>query len=305
MNNMNRREFLALSAKIAALIGLSASATSQVAEALAELSAGTAPVIWLQGQSCSGCSVSLLNASAPPVAEVITQYISLKFHGTLSVATGEVGMEVVRGMIKAGGYFLVAEGAVPAAMPEACSIGGEHYTEQLVAAAQRAKAVVAVGACAANGGIPAAANNPTGSMSVPAYLRKRSVSTPVISVPGCPAHPDWVVGTLVHVLKFGMPALDHNGRPEMFYGKKIHDQCPRFPDYEREKFAKTFGDDGCLFKLGCVGPNTGADCTLRAWNSGVNHCIKAGAPCIGCASEKFALNDSFGFYTKDRAKNVK
>ncbi|MCD4754436.1 MAG: hypothetical protein K8R75_01335 [Deltaproteobacteria bacterium] len=48
---------------------------------------------------------------------------------------------------------------------------------------------------------------------------------------------DWVVGTLVHVLKFGIPPLDDKGRPKMFYSRLIHDQCPRFADYERENFA--------------------------------------------------------------------
>ena len=64
----------------------------------------------------------------------------------------------------------------------------------------------------------------------------------------------------------------------------MHDECPRFADYEREKFARKFGDEGCLFKLGCQGPLTLADCNLRQWNGGANSCIRAGAPCIGCAS---------------------
>ena len=66
----------------------------------------------------------------------------------------------------------------------------------------------------------------------------------------------------------------------------------------RENFAKTFSDDGCLFKLGCLGPNTFADCTLRYWNSRTNSCISSGAPCIGCASETFASKSAFPFYRK-------
>ena len=211
-------------------------------------------------------------------------------------------MDVVHKMIESGGYFLVAEGAVPAGMPEACKVGGELFSEQLVNAATKAKAVLAVGACASAGGIPAAENNPTGAKSVKDYLKSKGVSTPVICIPGCPVHPDWLVGTLVHVLKFGLPQLDQFSRPKLFFARTIHDQCHRFSDYEREKFAKTFGDEGCFFRLGCAGPNTFADCTLRGWNSGLNHCIKSGAPCIGCASEAFAHKSSFAFYTKKRAK---
>ncbi len=120
----------------------------------------------------------------------------------------------------------------------------------------------------------------------------------MIRLPGCPANPDWIIGTLVHLLKFGIPRLDDKNRPKMFYSKLIHEQCPRFADYEREKYAEHFSDNGCLFKLGCLGPNTNADCTIRYWNSGANSCIQSGAPCIGCASEDFAHKSSVPFYRK-------
>jgi hydrogenase small subunit len=212
-----------------------------------------------------------------------------------------VSIAVLNGSIEQGGYFLAVEGSVPAGMPEACIVGEEAITKQVIRAAKNANAVIAVGTCASFGGIPAAENNPTGAMSVPAFLTKHGVKKPVISVPGCPVHPDWLVGTLVHVLKFGIPDLDQHGRPTLFYGKLIHDQCPRFSDYERERFAKTFSDDGCLFKLGCVGPNTHSDCSTRLWNSGTNFCINAGAPCIGCTSAQYAHNTTFPFYRKRHA----
>ena len=110
-----------------------------------------------------------------------------------------------------------------------------------------------------------------------------------------------IIGTLIHLLKFDLPELDSAGRPTMFYSRIIHDQCPRFSDYERERFAATFSDEGYLFKLGCLGPTTHADCTLRLWNGRTNYCIKASAPCIGCTSPDFALKTSFPFYTKEPA----
>jgi hydrogenase small subunit len=178
-------------------------------------------------------------------------------------------------------------------------IGNEPFTKQVIRAADKATAIIAVGTCAAFGGIPAAENNPTGALSVPDFLKKEGVSKPTISIPGCPVHPDWLVGTLVHVLKFGIPALDDSGRPKMFFSRLVHDQCPRFADYEREKFARKFSDEGCLFKLGCLGPNTHSDCTNRLWNSGTSYCIKAGAPCIGCTSKAFAGKASFPFFRKN------
>ena len=50
-------------------------------------------VIWLQAQSCSGCSVSLLNSLDPDIATVITEYISVNFHQTICGGTGEALMQ--------------------------------------------------------------------------------------------------------------------------------------------------------------------------------------------------------------------
>lgn len=304
-NDITRREFLELSGKMAVLLGLGLSAAPKIAEALEELAAGSAPVLWLQGQSCSGCSVSLLNSDSPSVAELLTSYISLQYHSTISAATGAVAMGVINTMVAKGGYVLVAEGAVPAGMPSACRVGEELYTEQVVRVAKKAAAVIAVGACAAYGGIPAAENNPTGAIAVAAHLKKNGVNVPVINIPGCPAHPDWLVGTVVHVLKFGIPDLNDGGAPSMFYRTLVHDQCNFFTDYESQRFATKFGEPGCLFKLGCAGPITKADCPLRQWNSGSNWCIKQGAPCIGCASPNFCAKASYPLVTIDRAINAR
>jgi len=302
MQPLTRRDFLQLSARLGALLGLSACAIPRVAEALDDLAAGVAPVLWLQGQSCSGCSVSLLDSESLTAFKLLTRYISLGFHQTLSSATGEQAVETVNKMITAGGYILVVEGSVPTTMPRACSFGEEAFSAQLVRAARQAKAVLAVGSCASFGGIPAAENNPTGASGVPAYLQAQGVKVPTISIPGCPVHPDWLMGTVVQVLKFGIPALDAVGRPKMFFTKTLHEQCLRFADYEREHFARNYGEEGCLFKLGCLGPITQSDCTRREWN-GINSCITAGAPCIGCAGSSFAAKANLPFATKDRAKN--
>jgi hydrogenase small subunit len=304
MNLMNRRSFLEISSRLAALMGLSACATPRLAEALEEIASGAAPVLWLQGQSCSGCSVSLLNSHLPGPAALITEYISLMFHQTLSAATGHLAVEALNKTISQGGYLLCVEGAVPAGMPKACRVGEELFGEQLLRAARSAKAVVAVGTCAAFGGVPAAGGNPTGAVNVPKYLTDNGVKVDTIRIPGCPTHPEWLIGTLTHVLKFGVPPLDSERRPKMFFSRLVHDQCPRFADYERERFATSFGQPGCLFKLGCLGINTPADCNLRLWNGGTNTCIRAGAPCIGCAWKDFVARTDFPLITMARAKEL-
>ncbi len=298
MSNITRREFLEYSAKLAALMGLGTSGMPRIAEALEQLSAENPPVLWLHGQSCSGCSVSLLNSEEPNPAQLVIRHISLLFHSTLSAATGDVSMTVINQCIEKKGYVLVVEGSIPEGMPQACVMGHEPITELVRRTAKNAKIAIALGTCASFGGIPGAENNPTGAICVPDFLKKQGILLPVIRLPGCPANPDWIIGTLVHVLKFGIPSLDGKNRPKMFYSKLIHEQCPRFADYEREKYAEHFSDNGCLFKLGCLGPNTNADCTIRYWNSGTNSCIQSGAPCIGCASEVFARKASVPFYRK-------
>lgn len=304
MEGFTRRDFLKLGAQMATLMGLGTTAVPTLAAGLEELATEGLPVLWLQGLSCSGCSVSLLNADAPTPADLLTRYISLLFHPTLSTATGTTAMDAIDKTIKTGKYILVLEGAIPAGMPRACRLGERPYPGVVAAAATAARAVVALGSCAAFGGIPAAENNPTGAMGVSAFLKQQHIDTPVISLPGCPAHPDWVTGTILHVHRFGVPKLDAEGRPAMFYSRLVHDQCPRYSDYEREQFARWPGDEGCLFKLGCLGAVTHADCPVRGWNSHANTCVLAGSPCIACAGESFARRQSVPFYTLNRARDT-
>lgn len=216
---MTRREFFRLSAKLTAVMGLGSSAVPGIAQALVNLSSGSVPVLWLQGQSCSGCSVSLLDGEAPGPAELLTSYISLLFHPILSAATGEEAMDVLAGAITQGDFLLVVEGSIPVAMPEACVVGGEPLARQVVRAAKRARSIVAYGSCASFGGIPAAEGNLTGASSLPDFLKHNGIRQRVVSIPGCPAHPDWLVGTLAHLVSFGLPSLDELGRPKMFSPK--------------------------------------------------------------------------------------
>jgi hydrogenase small subunit len=90
----------------------------------------------------------------------------------------------------------------------------------------------------------------------------------------------------------------------MCYAHSVHDNCPRFHHGEKQVFAERFGDDGCLFKLGCLGPHSHTNCPQRQWNGGVNWCIRAGAPCIACTSEDFARHKSFAFYRKNEARDA-
>ncbi len=293
---LDRRTFIKDAAILIAGMGLAPGLTPSIAEALEELATGRAGVLWLHGQACSGCSVSLLNSESPTPEDLLTRYLSLYYHQALSAATGDPALQAVNKAIAAGGYILVVEGAVPVGMPESCVIGDEHFVDLLVRAAQKAKAVVSIGTCAAFGGIPAAPPNLTGARSVSAALGGRGVAVPVINLPGCPCHPGWLVGNLAYTLKVGIPPLDEQLRPIRTYGRLLHDTCPYFAQYQAKDFAVNLGDHGCLFKLGCQGVVTKSDCSLRMWNGGTNWCVRALAPCVGCARPEFANNPDFPFF---------
>jgi hydrogenase small subunit len=321
MDPINRRDFLKIASIFVANLGLSTYSKKDVfleknplpraeteeaqvatADALFDLATGRAPVLWLHGLSCSGCSVSFLNSTYPDPASVLTRYISLGYNSVVSAASGELAMNLINQHIAAKNALLVVEGAVPSGMPSACMFGEERFTDLLTRAASSAKAVIALGTCASYGGIPGAPSNPTGAEGVKSFFAKKSISTPTINIPGCPSHPEWLVGTLVHLLKFGMPTLTDQGCPEMFFGNIIHSRCPEFYSYNLGKFAKSFGEEGCLFELGCLGIRTYADCSSRRWNNKVNWCIGAGGPCIGCTQPEFAQRKDYPFYrTREKA----
>ena len=107
------------------------------------------------------------------------------------------------------------------------------------------------------------------------------------NIPGCPPHPDWIVGSLAYLLTQGLPELDSDGRPVLFYGENLHENCPHVDYYDNEEYCKSFTDKkGCRIKLGCKGPNVYCDSYKRKWNNEMNWCID-NAVCIGCVEPGF------------------
>jgi hydrogenase small subunit len=262
------------------------------------------PVVWYQAASCSGDSVSVLNAADPNVRNVLLDellpghHINLMFQMTVMAGQGEQVIKILEDARerRAGGYLLVVEGTIPTAQGGACGMLGERdgkpipMADAVTELAQGALAGIALGTCASFGGIFAAAPNPSGSVSLMQLLEDRGVELPVINVPGCPAHPDWFLGTVAHFLLnngFKPEELDEVGRPRMFFGELVHENCPRRPDFDAGKFARKLGDPGCLYELGCKGPTTYADCPARGFNNRTNWCIADGSPCHGCVEPEF------------------
>lgn len=269
-------------------------------------------VIWLQGAGCSGCSVSLMNSVSPTIRNLLLdeivpgQHINLLFHPTLMAASGQLAIEVMLDGQRKSDYLLVMEGAIPTAKNGIFASVGEREDKPITVyskfkeLARDALAVIAIGSCAAFGGIPAARPNPTGCRSAGEIIEEEGLSISYINIPGCPPHPDWFVATIVDVMLHGLPSadkLDDLKRPRFIYGQLIHENCPRRPFFDEGKFARNFGEEGCLYELGCKGPFTYSDCPKRLWNGGVNWVVGAGSPCLGCTEPIFP-DISGPFYKK-------
>jgi hydrogenase small subunit len=292
LDDPGRRDFLKVCTLAAAAVGLPASAAEPMARTAA---AGGPSIVWLHFQECTGCTESLLRTSAPGVDELILSLVSLDYHETLMAAAGRQAEAALRSTMerKAGKYLCVIEGAIPtAADGQYCVVGGRTAIETAREVASKAAAVIAIGSCASWGGIPSADPNPSGARGAPEVLAPAKV----VTLPGCPANPYNLLGTALQYATFGtLPELDALGRPKFAYARVIHDDCPRRAHFDAGRFVHQFGDElhrqgACLYKLGCKGPVTHANCSLLpfgetpgAWPIGVGH------PCFGCTEQKVAF----------------
>ena len=290
---VTRRDFLKFCVGLAATMGVPGAAMS-IAAAMEDPK--RPPVIWLSGQECTGCTASMLQAQHPGLGELILNLISLEYSETLSAAAG---LQVEENKHRAldqyqGQYLLVVEGSIPTKDGGIyCKVADKPFLEHVREAAAGAAAVVAIGSCAAWGGIPSSGPNPTGAVGVPELV----TDTPVVAIPGCPPNPYNFLATVLHFVTFKrLPALDGKLRPKFAYGASIHDNCERRGHFDAGRFAEQFGDEGhrngwCLYKLGCKGPETYANCPsvlfgdvgAGSWPVGTGH------PCYGCTEKGVAF----------------
>ncbi|MDH4165561.1 MAG: hydrogenase small subunit [Gammaproteobacteria bacterium] len=293
---VTRRDFLQFCTTTTALMGLSSTMVPRVAAALEQ--ARRPSVIWLPFQECTGCTESITRAHGSTLESLIFQGISLDYQHTLQAAAGDAAERARETAMKEnwGRYLLIVDGSIPTGNKGFSTVAGRDNLSLLQEVARGAAAIVALGSCAAFGGIPGADPNPTGAVAVSAVVKDK----PIINVSGCPPIPVVITGVLTQYLTFGkLPELDALGRPRSFYGQTIHDRCYRRPFYERGQFADSFDDEGarqgwCLYKLGCKGPTTHNACATVKWNDGTSFPIEAGHGCIGCSEPGFW--DKGGFY---------
>jgi len=271
-------------------------------------------VIWLQGQGCTGCTVSLTNATHPSLVDLLTGFIpqaagiTLDFHQTIMLPWGEQATQVLDAAEegKLDPFVMVLEGAIPDESRAKktggfwCLSGereGEPVTlsERIDRLSKRAAAAVAVGTCACYGGIPHGRPNPTGARGLLDYLGKgwkSPLGIPVVCVPGCPAQGEHVAEVLAQAVLavrgyLPLPELDEEHRPVHIFGHTAHENCPRAGLFADGKNSHAFGEPYCMGLLGCKGPISHCDVPRRGFIEGVGGCPTVGSPCIGCTEPDF------------------
>jgi hydrogenase small subunit len=271
-------------------------------------------VLWItSGLGCDGDSIALTAATNPSLEDLLRGCLPgmppvILINPVLAYETGEEFMRswhlAAEGRLDP--FILVLEGSVPNEEINGdghwAGLGVDPDTGQPVLTntwidrlAPRAAAVLALGTCAAYGGIPAMRNNPTGAMGLRDYLGWNWLSrlgVPIINLPGCPAQPDNITETLLclalHLANMA-PALelDEQGRPRRIFGRTVHESCDRAGLAEHGQFSDRHGDGRCLVKLGCKGPVVKCNVTVRGWVNGIGGCPNVGGVCMACTMPGF------------------
>ena len=275
-------------------------------------------VFWLAGMSCDGCSIAVLGATAPAIESLLTGQLPgvpllLLHHTAVQIEAGEAFMEPMRQAVEgkledpyvvvyegsianedklARGYWSAIGEEIDPATNEKVQVPSAIWLRRL---APGAAAVIAIGTCATWGGIPAAINNVTDSMSIGDWLGKdyrSALGLPVVNVPGCSPIGDNFTETVAVTLLFlqGLgpaPELDELGRPAWLFGETVHRGCTRAGYYEEGTFADKFGGKECLVEIGCWGPVVQCNITARGAINHMGGCMNVGGACIGCTMPGF------------------
>jgi NiFe hydrogenase small subunit HydA len=264
-------------------------------------------VLWLQSGGCGGCSLSLLNAESPDLYSTLElANIEMLWHPSLSEASASEFIELIEQVLNNEVQVdaLCLEGSVmrgPNGTGRFHMLAGTgkpmmHWIRGL---AEKAKYTVAVGSCAAFGGITSAGVNKVDACGLQydgdhdgGLFDENWVSPggmPVINIAGCPTHPSWVTDTLTQLAmeELDINQLDELHRPRSYTDHLVHHGCTRNEFYEFKASAETPSDQGCMMEhMGCLGTQARADCNRRPWN-GEGSCIRGGYACINCTAPKF------------------
>jgi len=247
--------------------------------------------------------LAILSAESPSLEQLLSTYgVELLWHPSLSHAPMSQHDALFDSIIDGTQTLdvLCVEGSIVTA-PRGTglydSYKGQARKDMARDLSERAGVVVAMGTCAAFGGVHAAKPNPGDCIGLqfnraapggllPPDWRSRD-GHPVINIAGCPAHPHAMTQTLAWLATGSPLPLDQLNRPQPFFNTVVHQGCTRneYHEYDIEEVQP--GGRACLFfNLGCQGPLTQAVCNSDLWN-GTSSKTRAGVPCFGCTSPNF------------------
>ncbi len=198
---IDRRDFLKFCGVMAATLALPRTGITRISKALA--ATPRPPVVWLEFQDCTGDTESFLRASQPSVDEFLLDRISLDYHETLMAPAGDGTELSLSDTIRTypGEYIAIVEGSIPTANGGTfCMVRGRTALSILQKVAASARYIVAAGSCAYDGGLAAAAPNPTGATGVAGAIPN---PTNLINLPGCPTNVMNISAALVYILTYG------------------------------------------------------------------------------------------------------
>ncbi len=269
---------------------------------------------WLQAGGCGGDTWSAVGADSPDLVEALRLGgIEVLWHPSLSRQTPAEHRRLVA-ELSAGERPLdvfCVEGAVvrgPGGTGMFDTVEGRPKKALVEALARRARFVVAVGTCASFGGLGGDAEVEATGLQFTREVRggflgadfTSGAGLPVVNLPGCPCHPEVLVGTLTALLAGAPPPLTERGTPAEWYETLVHQGCSRNEYHEYRVEESDFGGNGCLyFHMGCRGPMTWGPCNKLLWNRRSSK-TRAGVPCFGCTEPDFPRPHPF-FRTRNIA----
>ena len=230
-------------------------------------------IIWIDAVSCNGCSHSFFNY--PEIKELLNK-LELLYHPLLPSKEFKIQ----------NCDILVIEGA----FRENFLRLGFELKKLLLKLIEVAKKVILIGTCSVYGGMfgEGILFNKQKEGNFFKYKDK------IISIPGCPPHPEWIAYAIEMVINNQKILLDNENRPKEIFSYTSHMGCVRNEYFEWKIDAVEFGTkEGCLFYLqGCQGPFTHSSCNKILWNE-VSSKPRAGTPCFGCTEKEFPKKNLF------------
>jgi hydrogenase small subunit len=269
---------------------------------------------WLQCGGCGGDSMALLNTDTPHLPDLCrTLDIELLWHPSFSNSSAREHHALLEKLHNGKQHLdiLCIEGFIingPNGSGRYDLFRNQPKKDLFLELAAKAEHLVAVGTCAAFGGVGNISEVEARGLQFDGAEKGGLLGSdfvgaggyPVINLPGCPAHPGVVADLLTTLVEEDPLELNEVQAPRQWFDMLVHQGCLRNEYHEYRIEEHQFGERGCLFfHRGCRGPLTSGPCNKLLWNRRSSK-TNVGAPCVGCTSPEFPQASPF-FETRNIA----